>query len=269
MKNSIYSLIIVILYPLYVFPAFADCTKTVVIVRHGEVDFNAPYGQLDCQGLNRSLALSSVLRSQYGKPAAIYASNPNVTIHYNGQCYPYIRPMATLEPTAAYYDMSINVAYGVGDYQGPSSPYDPTVNSAADIPTVWQLSLPQLPTPLGQCGIGRSSSDIDLAREILKRNDFCGKTIFVAWEHDNIPIVAYSFYYLLGIDPTNKISLWPFGECLASYASLGYCSSGTWSPYFNFDTEYVLQINQSTTPPTIEIVLRNENLNNQPTSCPS
>ncbi len=258
-----------LVYMGYISPIFADCIKTIVIIRHGESNFDAPYGQMDCQGLNRSLALTQVLDSHYGMPAAIYASNPNVTISYNNMCYPYIRPLATIEPTAVYYNLSVLVNYGVGNYGGPSSRYDPTVPTEADVPAVWLLPLPQKPSAHGQCGQGRSSGDVDLAREILKTKAYCGKTVFVAWEHDSIPIIAYSFYYLLGLDPTNKIPLWPFGECLLSYASLGYCTAGTWSPYFNFDTEYVIQINQGIYPPTINITLNNENLNGQATSCPT
>jgi hypothetical protein len=233
--------------------ALSDCIKKIVIIRHGEVNFNAPYGQLDCQGLNRALALNRVLNAQYGIPRAIYASNPNVTIYQNNACYPYVRALTTIEPNAIAHDMSVLVTYGFGNYGGPASPPDPTVPRAEDIPSTWVLPLPQQPTGLQPCGGGRSTGDVDLAREILKTEDYCGQTIFVAWEHDNIPIIAYSFYYLLGLNPSNVIPLWPFGECF---------------PYYNFDTEYVVEINQSANPPSIHITLNNEGLNGQPTTCP-
>lgn len=97
--------------------AYADCIKTIVMIRHGEINLLAPHGQLDCQGLNRALALRTVLDAEYGQPAAIYAADPTVTATSSSSdptCYNYVRPLATIEPTAIYYDMGVITTYSEG-----------------------------------------------------------------------------------------------------------------------------------------------------------
>jgi len=54
---------------------------------------------LSCQGLNRSLALPDVLMAKFGRPAFIFAPNPQQQVNDKGQIYDYIRPLATIEPT--------------------------------------------------------------------------------------------------------------------------------------------------------------------------
>lgn len=248
----------------------SDCIKTVVLIRHGEDNLSAPHGQLDCQGLNRALALRPVLDLKYGRPAAIYTAAPSVNATSSSTdptCFDYVRPFGTIEPTAVYFDMTVLTTYGVGSVGGPQSPQDYTVNGVGEIPASWILTLPQSPTPVGgNCGFGLSPGDIDLANAILKNQNYCGQTIFVTWEHRNIPIIVYGFYKLLGIDPTNQIPLWPWGECLPSYAAQGFCTVGTFSPDFNFDTLYVLTINQTTR--NIAINLDREGLDGQSVICP-
>jgi hypothetical protein len=49
--------------------------ETIVFVRHGEKP-EGGLGQLSCQGLNRALALPSVIADSFGRPEAIFAPNP-------------------------------------------------------------------------------------------------------------------------------------------------------------------------------------------------
>lgn len=86
--------------------------ETLVFVRHGEKP-PAGLGQLACQGLNRSLALPKILIGKFGKPAAIYAPNPGEQYVDKGIAYNYIRPLATIEPTAIQLGMPVNTRYGV------------------------------------------------------------------------------------------------------------------------------------------------------------
>jgi hypothetical protein len=88
-----------------------DATETIVMVRHGEKP-DAGLGQLNCQGLNRALALPAVLEQQFGKPAAIFAPNPSEQKSDDGKMYDYIRPLATIEPAAIAWGMPVNVAIG-------------------------------------------------------------------------------------------------------------------------------------------------------------
>ena len=99
-------------------PVFASAaTQTIVFLRHGEKPERG-LGQITCQGLNRALALPKVLLGRYGKPAAIFASNPGIEKEDRGQHYFYVRPLATIEPTAVRLGMPINARYGFEDIAG-------------------------------------------------------------------------------------------------------------------------------------------------------
>lgn len=89
--------------------------ETLVFVRHGEKPAGG-FGQLDCQGLNRALALPAVIAAKFGKPDAIYAPNPSMQKKDDGALYDYVRPLATIEPTAIQYGMPVNTAYGYAQY---------------------------------------------------------------------------------------------------------------------------------------------------------
>jgi hypothetical protein len=92
-------------------------TQTIVLMRHGEKPA-AGLGQLDCQGLNRALALPPVLALRFGRPAAIFAPNPAARIRDEGRDYDYIRPLATIEPTAIALGMPVDVSVGFTDVDG-------------------------------------------------------------------------------------------------------------------------------------------------------
>jgi hypothetical protein len=90
--------------------------ETIVIFRHGEKPA-AGLGQLTCQGLNRALALPSVLIPRYGTPAAIFVPNPSVKIPDPGGSFDYVRPLATIEPTAISAGLPVDTTYGYTDIQ--------------------------------------------------------------------------------------------------------------------------------------------------------
>ncbi len=89
----------------------AGDVETLVFVRHGEKPAQG-YGQLDCQGLNRSLALPAVIAAKFGKPDAIYAPDPGEKKDDRGHSYYYVRPLATIEPTAIQFGMPVQTPYG-------------------------------------------------------------------------------------------------------------------------------------------------------------
>jgi len=89
----------------------------LVMFRHAEKPA-AGLGQLSCQGLNRALALPAVLLAAYGKPAAMYAPNPGVVKDDEGQPYNYLRPLATIEPTAIRAGLPVNTTWGWNDLAG-------------------------------------------------------------------------------------------------------------------------------------------------------
>src|SRR5215469_13737782 len=96
-------------------PAYAD--TTIVMIRHGEKP-DGGLGQLNCPGLNRALKLPAVLTAKFGKPAAIFAPNPSAQKKDNGTNYNYIRPLATIEPTAITLGMPVNTRFGWLDIAG-------------------------------------------------------------------------------------------------------------------------------------------------------
>jgi hypothetical protein len=86
--------------------------ETIIFLRHGEKPPGG-LGQLTCQGLNRALALPSVLLAKFGKPDYLFAPNPAVRV-FDGTIkgYDYVRPLATIEPTAIRLGMPVNTDYG-------------------------------------------------------------------------------------------------------------------------------------------------------------
>lgn len=91
--------------------AAAGNVETLVFVRHAEKPA-AGLGQLSCKGLNRALALPAVIAAKYGKPDAIYAPDPGEQKDDGGQPYYYVRPLATVEPTAIQFGLPVQTPYG-------------------------------------------------------------------------------------------------------------------------------------------------------------
>jgi len=90
--------------------------ETIVMIRHGEKPA-AGLGQLNCQGLNRAMALPQVLQKKFDRPAAMFAPNPGIQKSDRGQLYNYIRPLATIEPTAIALGLPVNTQYGLEDIE--------------------------------------------------------------------------------------------------------------------------------------------------------
>ncbi|MEP6594272.1 MAG: hypothetical protein ABJC51_11295, partial [Acidobacteriota bacterium] len=95
-------------------------TETLVFFRHGEKP-SGGYGQLTCQGLQRALALPSVLTSLYGSPADLFAPNPSPKVTDAAGDFYYVRPLATIEPTAIKLGLPVNAHYGYTDIAGLQS----------------------------------------------------------------------------------------------------------------------------------------------------
>ena len=74
----------------------ARADQTIVFFRHAEKP-SGGYGQITCQGLNRSLALPHVLLGKYGRPQYLYAPDPIVKVPDPAGNFNYVRPLATIE----------------------------------------------------------------------------------------------------------------------------------------------------------------------------
>jgi hypothetical protein len=88
--------------------------ETIVFIRHGEKP-EGGLGQLNCQGLNRALALPAIIAKSFGRPDAIFAPNPSHPKEDGGQLYDYIRPLATIEPTAIWFGLPVDVSIDFRD----------------------------------------------------------------------------------------------------------------------------------------------------------
>jgi hypothetical protein len=89
-------------------------TETVIIIRHGEKARDGS-GQLSPRGFNRALALSTVLPERYGHPAAMFAPDPYEKISDGADLNNYVRPLATIEPTAIRLGMAVQTPCGFRD----------------------------------------------------------------------------------------------------------------------------------------------------------
>jgi hypothetical protein len=99
---------------LLAFAVEARAEQTIVFMRHGEKP-SGGYGQLTCQGLNRALALPDVLLGKFGKPTYLYAPSPAVQINDPAGAFYYVRPLATIEPTAIRAGRPVRTKYGYTD----------------------------------------------------------------------------------------------------------------------------------------------------------
>ncbi|WP_158999203.1 hypothetical protein [Pigmentibacter ruber] len=97
------------------FFAVGQDLEKLVFIRHGEKLNDSSLGQLNCQGLNRSLKLPNILIKKFGKPDYIFAPNPSVEIGKDEIKHSYVRPLATIEPTAIKLAMPVNTQIGYNE----------------------------------------------------------------------------------------------------------------------------------------------------------
>jgi hypothetical protein len=99
----------------------AAAIETIVFLRHGEKP-DKEIGQLDCQGLNRALALPRVLMSKFGRPDFLFAPATTRLPKFGGGGGPnYLRPLATIEPTAIQLGMPVDTDFAYSNIDGLES----------------------------------------------------------------------------------------------------------------------------------------------------
>jgi regulation of enolase protein 1 (concanavalin A-like superfamily) len=118
-------------------PPAGGTTETIVFLRHGEKP-SGGYGQITCQGLQRALALPDVLASHFGAPDAIFEPNPSPKYTHSAGSFYYVRPLATIEPTAIRLGMPVNAAYGFTDIVGLQGALLASTNASATIFVAWE-----------------------------------------------------------------------------------------------------------------------------------
>jgi hypothetical protein len=112
-------------------------TETLVFFRHGEKPVGG-YGQLTCQGLQRALALPSVLTSRYGNAQYVFAPNPTVKVPDAAGSFDYVRPVATIEPTAIRLGLPVNVQYGYTDVTGLQTELVRSLYASSTVFIAWE-----------------------------------------------------------------------------------------------------------------------------------
>lgn len=144
--------------------------QNIIIIRHAEKP-KTDLGQLNCKGLNRALALPVYFNENFPRPDYIFAPKPLLRDKKNEkEHYYYERPLITIEPTAIKNSLPVNIGIAAGD---------PTKGNEALY----------------------SSVNI-LIKELLNKK-YRSSTIFLAWEHVNIPIIAKSLLEKFNVDSSN------------------------------------------------------------------
>ena len=94
----------------------ADGTQTLVFLRHAEKP-EGGLGQLNCQGLNRAIDLSTLLPEKFRKADYVFAANPtrNVEEGELDNSYSYIRPLMTISPAAIKLGLPVNIEFSAND----------------------------------------------------------------------------------------------------------------------------------------------------------
>ncbi|MBS0213939.1 MAG: hypothetical protein JSR26_12305 [Proteobacteria bacterium] len=117
--------------------ATATDTQTVVFVRHGEKPADG-LGQLSCQGLNRALALPKAIATQFGKPDAVFAPDPGMAKLDHHHSYDYVRPLATIEPTAIRFGLPVQAHIGYSDTAALVAELDQPIYRKALLLVAWE-----------------------------------------------------------------------------------------------------------------------------------
>jgi len=111
--------------------------ETLVCIRHGEKPLEG-LGQLTCQGLNRALALPRVLLAKYAAPQFLFAPDPAQTLYEYTNAYCYVRPLATIEPTAIYCGLPVNTQFGFSQINELEAELEKEAYQDATIYIAWE-----------------------------------------------------------------------------------------------------------------------------------
>ena len=110
--------------------------ETLVCIRHGEKPPGG-LGQLTCRGLNRALALPNVLLTRYGRPQLFFAPDPAQKVDSTNGYY-YVRPLATIEPTAIRCGLPVNTEFGFREIEGLEKELRKPVYQNATVFIAWE-----------------------------------------------------------------------------------------------------------------------------------
>lgn len=118
----------------------AFASETIVFIRHGEKPEDG-VGQLSCKGLQRSLKIPAILTAKFGTPDAIFAPDPTKQKPDKGVSYNYIRPLATIEPTAIMHSKTVNMPCGYDQIDCIASALDTKAYDGKLVVVAWEHHL--------------------------------------------------------------------------------------------------------------------------------
>ncbi|MGG2019517.1 histidine phosphatase family protein [Pseudomonas protegens] len=147
-----------------------DGTQTLVFLRHAEKP-DQGMGQLNCQGLNRALDLSTTLPERFGNADYVFAANPlrHVEEGSQDQRYSYIRPLMTIGPSAIRLGLPVNIDFGANDTDELADEFLREQYHNATVYTAWSRGyLPELINAVA----GKVLGEERMIVEDWRRDDF-------------------------------------------------------------------------------------------------
>jgi hypothetical protein len=140
-----------------------DGTQTLIFLRHAEKP-EGGLGQLNCQGLNRAIELSTLLPEKFGKADYVFAANPtrNVEEGELDNSYSYIRPLMTISPAAIKLGLPVNIEFSANDTPEPARELIDDQYHNAKIYTAWSHGyLPELINKVAGKAVGEKQTITD------------------------------------------------------------------------------------------------------------
>ncbi|HEX4548288.1 histidine phosphatase family protein [Pseudomonas sp.] len=140
-----------------------DGTQTLIFLRHAEKPAGG-LGQLNCQGLNRAIELSTLLPEKFGKADYVFAANPtrNVEEGELDNSYSYIRPLMTISPAAIKLGLPVNIEFSANDTSDLARELTEDKYHNATIYTAWSHGyLPELINKVAGQAVGEKQTITD------------------------------------------------------------------------------------------------------------
>ena len=140
-----------------------DGTQTLIFLRHAEKPAGG-LGQLNCQGLNRAIELSTLLPEKFGKADYVFAANPtrNVEEGELDNSYSYIRPLMTISPAAIKLGLPVNIEFSANDTSDLARELTEDKYHNATIYTAWSHGyLPELINKVAGNAVGEKQTITD------------------------------------------------------------------------------------------------------------
>lgn len=138
-------------------------TQTLVFLRHAEKP-EMGLGQLNCQGLNRAIDLSTLLPKEFGAANFIFAANPSRHVE-EGEgdlSYSYLRPLMTISPSAIKLGLPVNIDFAANDTSDLADELMRDKYHDATIYTAWSHGyLPELINKVAEEASGKKVKLLD------------------------------------------------------------------------------------------------------------